>query len=69
MKRNIKAMIMPDDPIMVDAVRAMERYYQAKEAGRSESEVERLRQEAEQRFQSISDYQLAALGHQPLKRH
>lgn len=67
--RKLDAMIMPDDPVMLEAIEALKRYHQAKEAGKPEAEIERLRREAEQHFQSINDYQLAALGHQPLIRH
>ncbi|MBF8644667.1 hypothetical protein IRZ76_06290 [Pseudomonas pudica] len=69
MKRNVASMLMPDDPVMREAIEAMKRYHQAQEAGEADVEVERLRLTAEQLFQSISDYQLAALGHQPLVRH
>lgn len=69
MKRQFDAMIMPDDPAVIDAIEALKRYHQAKESGKPAVEVERLRREAEQQFQAINDYQLAALGHQPLVRH
>ncbi|HGA2317315.1 TPA: hypothetical protein ACIRVE_001861 [Pseudomonas putida] len=69
MKRNLDSMLMPDDPIVQEAVEAMKRYHQAQDTGEPDCEVERLRLAAEQLFQSISDYQLAALGHQPLVRH
>lgn len=69
MKRNLAAMIMPDDPVMQAAIEAMRLYHLAQQAGLPETEVERLRLEAEQHFQSINDYQLAVLGYQPLTRH
>lgn len=69
MKRKFDAMIMPDDPVMLAAIEALKRYHQAQEAGKPKAEVERLRLEAELHFQSINDYQLAALGRQPLVRH
>lgn len=47
----------------------MKRYHQAQEAGLPEAEVERLRLEAEHLFATIGEYQLAALGYQPLTRH
>lgn len=62
-------MIMPDDPIMLTAIEAMKHYHEAQETGKPEAEVERLRLQAEQAFRSVNDYQLAALGHQPLIRH
>lgn len=69
MKLNLKSMIKPDDPIMLDAIEALKRYHQALASAEPEPEIERLRIEAEQKFQSINEYQLAALGHQPLVRH
>ena len=69
MKRNLALMITPDDPVMRAAIEAMRRYHLDQQAGLSEAEVERLRLKAEQHFQSINDYQLAALGQQPLTRH
>lgn len=69
MERDLKKMIMPDDPIMLDAVEAMRRFHEAVALHEPEAEIERLRVEAERQFQSINDYQLAALGHQPLTRH
>ncbi|MBP2081794.1 MULTISPECIES: hypothetical protein [Pseudomonas] len=69
MKRNLDSMLMPDSPAVQEAVEAMKRYHQAQDTGEPDCEVERLRLAAEQLFQSISDYQLAALGHQPLVRH
>lgn len=45
------------------------RYHQAQEAGLPEAEIERLRLEAEHLFATIGEYQLAALGYQPLTRH
>ncbi len=67
--RKLDAMIMPDDPAMHEAMEALKRYHKAQEAGKPKAEIERLRHEAEQYFQSINDYQLAVLGHQPLLRH
>lgn len=60
---------MPDDPVVRAAIAAIRRYHLAQETGLSETAVERLSLEAEQHFQSTNDYQLAALGHQPLTRH
>lgn len=60
---------MPNDPIMVEAVDAMRTYHRALEAGEPAAEITRLRLLAEQQFRFISDYQLAALDHQALRRH
>lgn len=69
MTRNIESMIMPDDPIMQEAMQALKRYHQAIASKEPRAEIERLRVEAEQQFQAINDYQLAALGYQRLERH
>ncbi|EPM43177.1 hypothetical protein SAMN05444507_11135 [Pseudomonas syringae] len=68
MKHTLEAMIMLGDPLMTQAIDAMKRYHQAQEAGLPEAEVERLRLEAEHLFTTIGEYQLAALGYQPLTR-
>jgi len=54
--------LLPDDPMYADAVGAMKRYHEAKAAGQSAQEVERLRQIAESQFQAVNDFQLRALG-------
>ncbi|NVH63829.1 hypothetical protein HQ621_23215 [Pseudomonas simiae] len=69
MKRTLEAMIMPGGPLMTQAIDAMKRYHQAQEVGLPEAEVERLRLEAEHVFATVGEYQLAALGYQPLTRH
>ncbi|WP_423815573.1 hypothetical protein [Pseudomonas putida] len=48
--------------MFTDAVDAMRRYDEAKAAGASSEEVERLRLIAESQFQAVTDYQLKALG-------
>lgn len=62
-------MIMPDDPVMVQAVEAMKRYHRALATALPSADVERLRLDAEQQFQSLNNYQLAILGYQHLERH
>ena len=69
MKRDLRAMIMPGDPVMLEAIDALRRYHEAVDAGESVADIERLRLIAEEQFQSINDYQLAAMGHQALQRH
>lgn len=69
MVRDFSKMLMPNDPIMLEAIEAMRRYHEAQAEGRSQAEVEKLRLIAEQHFEHINQYQLAALGHQPLTRH
>ena len=63
MKRNdLCKVLMPDDPMYANAVEALKRYHQAQADGVSGKELERLRLLAEHRFQSVTDYQLRALG-------
>lgn len=69
MMRKLDALIMPHDPVMLEAIDVMKRYHDAQQAGKPDAEIERLRQATQRLFQAISDYQLAALGHQPLVRH
>lgn len=61
--------IMPDHQLYADAVEALKRYHEAQCNNFSAEEVERLRLIAESLFQAATDYQLSALGHQPLNRH
>lgn len=63
------APLMPDHPMYTDAVAAFKRYQDAQQAGAPAEELEQLRQHAEFLFQSVTDYQLEALGGQPLNRH
>ncbi len=59
---NRPPLLLPDHPMFTDAVDAMRRYDEAKAAGASSEEVERLRLIAESQFQAVTDYQLKALG-------
>lgn len=54
--------LSPDHPMYTDAVNALERYQEARAAGRPAQEVERLRLIAESQFRAVSEYQLKALG-------
>ncbi|MCE1007794.1 hypothetical protein LU653_14185 [Pseudomonas monteilii] len=69
MQRIKRQPVLPDDPLYQQAIEAMKRYDQAKADAMPEAEVERLRLEAENAFQSVTDYQLEALGGPPLTRH
>jgi len=63
MTRELSVMILPDDPLMLEAVGAMRRYHEAQASGCAEIEVERLRVLAEFLFQAIADHNLRVLGH------
>jgi len=69
MQRKKRQPVLPDDPLYQQAIEAMKRYDQAKADGKPGAEVERLRLEAEYAFQSVTDYQLEALGGPPPTRH
>ncbi|SNS86808.1 hypothetical protein SAMN05444352_11730 [Pseudomonas japonica] len=69
MQRKKRQPVLPDDPLYQQAIEAMKRYDQAKADGRPKAEVERLRLEAEYAFQSVTDYQLEALGGRSPTRH
>lgn len=62
MNRSLEKMIMPEDPLMLQAIEAMKLFQEAKDLGASPEEIERLRILAESLFQAITDYQLRALG-------
>lgn len=69
MKRTIEGMIEAGEPLIREAIEALRAYHNAQDAGCSVEEIERLRLIAESSFEAVTDYQLYALGHQPLSRH
>lgn len=69
MKEDLTNMIMPDDPLMLDAVEAMRQYHEAKASSSSAEEVERYRVLAASLFQAIADFNLLALGHPAKRQH
>ncbi|PZW75541.1 hypothetical protein DFS21_11255 [Pseudomonas sp. 2848] len=69
MKRTIEGMIEAGEPLIREAIESLRAYHNAQDAGGSVEEIERLRLIAESSFQAVTDYQLYALGHQPLSRH
>lgn len=56
-------MILPDSPLMLEAVAAMRQYHEAQASGCEKIEIERLRVVAEFYFQAIADHNLRVLGH------
>ncbi|MFT0869655.1 hypothetical protein [Pseudomonas sp. CAM1A] len=62
-------MVEAGEPLISEATEALRLYHNAQAAGVSPEEVERLRVIAESAYQAVTDYQLYALGHQPLVRH
>lgn len=69
MKRTIEGMVEAGEPLIQEAIAALRRYHEAQTAGEAPDQVERLRLIAESAYQAVTDYQLYALGHQPLIRH
>jgi len=61
-RKNLSNVLMPDDPMYVEAVNALRRYHEAEARGVRGAELERLRLIAELQFQVVTDYQLGALG-------
>lgn len=62
-------MIEAGELLIREAIEALRLYHNAQDAGVPAEEVERLRVIAESAYQAVTDYQLFALGHQPLIRH
>ena len=62
MAKVLSDMILPDDPMMLEAVCAMRRYHEAQSSACSDIEVERLRVLAEFLFQAIAEHNLRVLG-------
>lgn len=61
-RRDLSKVLMPDDPVYLEAVNAMRRYHEAEAAGITGVELERLRLIAEHQFQAVTDYQLGTFG-------
>ncbi|MEW9678709.1 hypothetical protein [Pseudomonas sp. TE50-2] len=68
-KRTIEGVIEAGEPLISEAIEALRLYHNALAAEVPAEEVERLRVIAESAYQAVTDYQLYALGHQPLVRH
>ena len=55
-------MIMPGDPLILEAAEAVSRYHVAQAAGSPAQQVERLHLLAESLFQAVTDYQLRVIA-------
>ncbi|WP_434120371.1 hypothetical protein [Pseudomonas fortuita] len=62
MKKEVFAILEPGNPLMTKAIDALKRYHEAQAAGLPAEEVERLKTEAEQLFQAVSEFQFRMLG-------
>lgn len=69
MKRTIEGMAVAGETLLQEATAALRQYHEARAAGDPPAKVERLRLLAESAYQAVTDYQLHALGHQPLTKH
>lgn len=62
MKKDVFAILEPGSPLMTQALVALKRFYEAKQARLPDEEVERLQLEAEQLFQAVNEFQQRMLG-------
>lgn len=62
MKKEVFAILEPDNPLMTQAIEALKRYHEAQAAGQAIEDVERLRLKAEGMFQAVSEFQFRMLG-------
>ncbi|MFK3774093.1 hypothetical protein [Pseudomonas sp. NPDC089406] len=62
-------MALAGEALIRQAIDAQRRYHEAHDAGAPADEVERLRLLADSLFQTVTDYQLDAVGHQRQTRH
>jgi hypothetical protein len=69
MMKTLPGMIMPGDPLMIEAAEALRRYHEAQAANSPAQEVERCRLLAESLFDAINDLNLRALGLPSHRRH
>lgn len=69
MKRTINGLLEAGEPLMLEAIAALRRYHEAKDANEPLDQVERLRLIAESAYQAVTDYQLYAFDRKPLTRH
>lgn len=69
LKRTLEGMTLAGVTLIQQAIDAQRCYHEAERNGARPDEVERLRILADSLFQTVTDYQLYARGHQPLTRH
>lgn len=67
--RTLEGITLAGEQLIQQAIDARRLYQQAVDAGVSADEVKRLRLLADSLFQTVTDYQLDALGHQRQTRH
>lgn len=69
MKNGTPKALLPDHPIYLQAMEALKRYYDAQDASAPAAELERLRLQAEELFQAVTDVHFDSTGYQPISRH
>ncbi|MDN7142673.1 hypothetical protein KC131_18655 [Pseudomonas sp. JQ170] len=55
--KTLSGLIEAGEPLIQQAIDALQRYHETQEAGRLANEVERLRLEAESLYHAVTDYQ------------
>ncbi|QXH49961.1 hypothetical protein KSS94_18680 [Pseudomonas fakonensis] len=68
-KRTLEGITLAGEQLIQQAIDARRLYQQAVDARKPADEIERLRFLADSLFQTVTDYQLDALGHQRQTRH
>ena len=68
-KRTIQCLAEVGDQLIQQAIDATRKDHEAKDMGAPPAEVERLKLMADSLYQAVTEFQLCALGDQPLTRH
>ena len=69
MKRTILGMTQAGEPLILEALKALRLYREAKASGRPQEEIDRLQILAESLVQAVTDYQLLAGGDDSIMLH
>ncbi|OZY39421.1 hypothetical protein CJF43_23185 [Pseudomonas fragi] len=69
MKRTILGMTQAGEPLILEALKALCLYREAKASGRPQEEIDRLQILAESLVQAVTDYQLLAVGDDSIMLH
>ena len=69
MKRTILGMTEAGEPLILEALEALRLYREAKTLGRPQEEIDQLKILADSLVQTVTDYQLFAVGDDSIKLH
>jgi len=69
MKRTILGMTQAGEPLILEALEALRLYREAKTLGRPQEEIDQLKILADSLVQTVTDYQLLAVGDDSIKLH